>query len=94
VKHLIAGPTVYICDECITLCNKLIAELVEPLKDDPGGHNLCCSFCGKSWNKVERKLIAGPTVYVCHECITRCNEIIAEEVAKAQSSSGSDPNDS
>ncbi len=39
---------------------------------------LRCSFCGKSQNDV-RKLIAGPSVYVCDECIELCNEIIAEE---------------
>jgi ATP-dependent Clp protease ATP-binding subunit ClpX len=40
--------------------------------------NLSCSFCGKSQREV-RKLIAGPTVYICDECIKLCNEIIAEE---------------
>ena len=40
--------------------------------------NLNCSFCGKSQNDV-RKLIAGPTVYICDECIELCNDIIAEE---------------
>src|SRR6266704_4497868 len=39
---------------------------------------LRCSFCGKSQNDV-RKLIAGPTVYICDECIELCNDIIAEE---------------
>ena len=43
--------------------------------------NLYCSFCGKSQKEV-RKLIAGPTVYICNECIELCNEIIAEEEAK------------
>ncbi|MBI2890934.1 MAG: ATP-dependent Clp protease ATP-binding subunit ClpX [Nitrospirae bacterium] len=38
---------------------------------------LVCSFCGKSQNEV-RKLIAGPTVYICDECIELCNDIIAE----------------
>jgi hypothetical protein len=40
--------------------------------------NLICSFCGKSQAAV-RKLIAGPTVYICDECIDLCNDIIAEE---------------
>lgn len=39
---------------------------------------LCCSFCGKSQNDV-RKLIAGPGVYVCNECIDICNEIINDD---------------
>jgi ATP-dependent Clp protease ATP-binding subunit ClpX len=42
------------------------------------GGTLKCSFCGKSQNDV-RKLIAGPTVYICDECIELCNDIIAEE---------------
>jgi ATP-dependent Clp protease ATP-binding subunit ClpX len=46
-------------------------------KRDENG-NLSCSFCGKSQKEV-RKLIAGPTVYICDECIELCNDIIAEE---------------
>jgi ATP-dependent Clp protease ATP-binding subunit ClpX len=37
-----------------------------------------CSFCGKSQDEVE-KLIAGPDVYICDECIELCNEIVLEE---------------
>ena len=40
---------------------------------------LKCSFCGKSQKQV-RKLIAGPGVYICDECIELCNEIIEEEL--------------
>ena len=43
-----------------------------------GGGKLQCSFCGKNQDDV-RKLIAGPTVYICDECIELCNDIIAEE---------------
>ncbi|MBN8615590.1 MAG: ATP-dependent Clp protease ATP-binding subunit ClpX [Deltaproteobacteria bacterium] len=46
---------------------------------DDGHGNLQCSFCGKSQKEV-KKLIAGPTVYICDECIALCNDIIAEEV--------------
>jgi len=46
-----------------------------------GGSKLQCSFCGKSQDDV-RKLIAGPTVYICDECIELCNDIIAEEWAE------------
>jgi ATP-dependent Clp protease ATP-binding subunit ClpX len=42
---------------------------------------LFCSFCGKSQTEV-RKLIAGPAVYICDECVALCNEIISEEVEK------------
>ena len=43
---------------------------------------LYCSFCGKGQEEV-RKLIAGPTAYICDECITLCNDIIAEEMAES-----------
>ena len=43
--------------------------------------NLTCSFCGKGQREV-RKLIAGPTVYICDECIRLCNDIIAEEAQR------------
>jgi len=43
--------------------------------------SLSCSFCGKGQKEV-KKLIAGPTVYICDECIGLCNDIIAEEIEK------------
>ena len=46
-----------------------------------GGELLKCSFCGKSQKQV-KKLIAGPGVYICDECIELCNEIIEEELAE------------
>ena len=49
-------------------------------RDDTHG-NLQCSFCGKSQKEV-KKLIAGPNVYICDECIGLCNDIIAEEVER------------
>jgi ATP-dependent Clp protease ATP-binding subunit ClpX len=45
----------------------------------PTNDTLRCSFCGKSQNEV-KKLIAGPTVYICNECIDICNEIITDDV--------------
>src|SRR6476661_248252 len=42
---------------------------------------LYCSFCGKSQHEV-RKLIAGPTVFICDECVELCNDIIGEDRAK------------
>ncbi len=45
------------------------------------GSSLTCSFCGKAQKEV-KKLIAGPTVYICDECIGLCNDIIAEEIEK------------
>lgn len=53
-----------------------------------GFGNLCCSFCGKNQREV-KKLIAGPTVYICDECIELCNDIIMEEGQKeARTQSG------
>jgi ATP-dependent Clp protease ATP-binding subunit ClpX len=46
-----------------------------------GGDLVKCSFCGKSQKQV-KKLIAGPGVYICDECIDLCNDIIAEELAE------------
>ncbi|MCB0355892.1 MAG: ATP-dependent Clp protease ATP-binding subunit ClpX [Bdellovibrionales bacterium] len=49
---------------------------------------LCCSFCGKSQKEV-KKLIAGPGVYICDECIDLCNDIIQEEREREDTSRGS-----
>ncbi len=46
---------------------------------DTSQQHLTCSFCGKSQDEV-KKLIAGPAVYICDECIELCNDIIAEEI--------------
>jgi len=131
VRKLIAGPTVYICDECIKLCHNIISEhtadppvsqsvrsfaetaqklagdlrflpslprwildhaislgkelerLGEPKKGKPvppkrPSETLCCSFCGKSQDEVS-SLIAGPSVYVCDECVSLLEPIISEK---------------
>jgi ATP-dependent Clp protease ATP-binding subunit ClpX len=44
-----------------------------------GGGNLICSFCGKTQEEV-RKLVAGPSVYICDECVDLCNDILTEEL--------------
>jgi ATP-dependent Clp protease ATP-binding subunit ClpX len=62
---------------------------VERRRDEANG-NLCCSFCGKSQKEV-KKLIAGPTVYICDECIALCNDIIAEEGEKDEPVDGGTP---
>ncbi len=54
-----------------------------------GFGNLACSFCGKNQREV-KKLIAGPTVYICDECIELCNDIIAEEGQKDQTTKSND----
>jgi len=53
-------------------------------KRPPKNNNYRCSFCGKSQDDV-KKLIAGPTVFICDECIELCNEIMVEEWAQAKS---------
>ena len=53
-------------------------------KKPPKSNNYRCSFCGKSQEEV-KKLIAGPTVFICDECIELCNEIMVEEWAQAKS---------
>jgi ATP-dependent Clp protease ATP-binding subunit ClpX len=50
-------------------------------KTTNSGKDLSCSFCGKSQKEV-RKLIAGPSVYICDECVELCNDIITEEYEK------------
>ena len=50
---------------------------------EKANQTLSCSFCGKSQKEV-KKLIAGPTVYICDECIGLCNDIIAEEIDREE----------
>ena len=58
------------------------------MADKPGNDKLLyCSFCGKSQHEV-RKLIAGPSVFICDECVDLCNDIIREEVSSAKEGKG------
>ena len=64
------------------------------MSDDTSGKDdksklLYCSFCGKSQHEV-RKLIAGPSVFICDECVDLCNDIIREEVQESQGEAPSD----
>src|SRR5512147_3049046 len=72
--------------------NPATAEKTGPRTSKTGGRmakqekmdrHLRCSFCGKSRDEV-RKLIAGPTVYICDECVNLCNDIIAEDWEEAK----------
>ena len=56
---------------------------------DDSGKLLYCSFCGKSQHEV-RKLIAGPSVFICDECVDLCNDIIREEVQESGSEASQD----
>ena len=60
------------------------------MANQPGGdskNTLYCSFCGKSQHEV-RKLIAGPTVFICDECVELCMDIIREETKSSGLKSG------
>ena len=58
-------------------------------KGEDNGKLLYCSFCGKSQHEV-RKLIAGPSVFICDECVDLCNDIIREEVQEAENKGDSE----
>ena len=67
------------------LDKELFYEIVEKAKmyDDLAklnrrGHEVTCSFCGKSQSAV-KKIVAGPGVFICDECVELCNEILNEE---------------
>ncbi len=60
-----------------------------PKDGDDSGKLLYCSFCGKSQHEV-RKLIAGPSVFICDECVDLCNDIIREEIQESGSESSHD----
>jgi ATP-dependent protease Clp ATPase subunit len=87
VQRLLPGPpSVNICNECLDLCNNMIAEerlWKEELRHLHVGRELhkeesrlTCSFCGKSQDG--RKLIAGSTVYICGECVQGYTEGFVE----------------
>jgi ATP-dependent Clp protease ATP-binding subunit ClpX len=62
--------------------------MTEETTSGDSGKLLYCSFCGKSQNEV-RKLIAGPSVFICDECVDLCNDIIREEIQESSSEDGS-----
>src|SRR5690606_20061301 len=58
-------------------------------KDSDSGRLLYCSFCGKSQHEV-RTLIAGPSVFICDQCLDLCNDIVRDEVHESGGHSGRD----
>ena len=71
VTKLIAGPSVFVCNECVEMCNEIIRE---------EGGPLYCSFCKKSKHEV-RFLISGPEAsYICEGCTEICSEIIRKKI--------------
>jgi ATP-dependent protease Clp ATPase subunit len=83
VPLVVGSPSVNICNGCLDLCNAMIAEervWREALRHLNVGKELqkqesclTCSFCGESQDS--RQLIAGPTVYICGECVRRCTDV-------------------
>jgi len=80
VKKLIAGPAVYICNECVEHCSDAVAP------GEPMGSTTMvlskqaeapCSFCGKKPVEVDR-IVGVPTARICSECLKICDEILAE----------------
>jgi hypothetical protein len=88
VVRLIVGPGVSICDDCVALGQRVVSQpqLLETphTRLDPvvRGSNLDCSFCGKSASNVDR-LVAGPGVRICDECLALSAEIIAAQSAQS-----------
>jgi ATP-dependent protease Clp ATPase subunit len=71
VQRLIAGPGVYVCDECVAA----ISSGPEEPQEESG---LRCSFCGKKQRQVHHLTVGPNGVNICSECIALCQEIIAE----------------
>src|SRR5690554_705633 len=63
--------------------------MTDDIKGKSDGKLLYCSFCGKSQHEV-RKLIAGPSVFICDECVDLCNDIIREEMQESENKAPSD----
>lgn len=82
--HMIAGPGVFICSECVDLARGVVAAGGEAgnarvrVEAVDRQASLKCSFCGKSAGQVRHRLVAGPGVAICGECLDICQEIITE----------------
>jgi hypothetical protein len=89
VMKLIAGPGVYICNECVNKADEVVAtgkadatplSAMKPVGDDQDGSRVKCSFCGKRRHQASGLAITG-RVAICTECLSLCHEIIAEAMA-------------
>jgi hypothetical protein len=89
VRKLIAGPGVYICNECVEKADQVIAtgepaatplSAMTSMSEDQDDARFKCSFCGKRRHQVSGVAVAA-RVAICTECLTLCHEIIAEELA-------------
>lgn len=82
VAKLIAGPSVYICNECIGSCTDALATgestgKITMIIDKTAEER--CSFCGKKPMEVVR-IVGGPAARICNECIKICHEILAADI--------------
>lgn len=77
VSALVAGPGVYICDNCLAFARSAIAEAdaVAP-SDGTSTVELRCSFCARTTQEV-RRMIAGPDVRICGECVAMASDAVA-----------------
>ena len=71
------------------LCGGTIPSRRElpPVAKDNGEKNIKCSFCGKKQGQVQR-IIAGPGVYICNECVDLCNDILDEDMSYEEPAGG------
>ncbi|HEU5471374.1 MAG TPA: ClpX C4-type zinc finger protein [Actinophytocola sp.] len=80
VSKLVAGPGVYICDQCVALAHEVGPDPVQTsrtrLDPVPADSQLDCSFCGKAPPRTGA-LVAGPGVRICADCLRLCDEILA-----------------
>ena len=88
VGKLIAGPAVYICDQCVGLASEIARTDREPT--DESAHMMPiprtseehdCSFCGKERTRVNRVVLGQSGETICNECLELCSEILTEEPA-------------
>jgi len=95
VLKLFAAPEANICDECVYLCKEILGVPARVCEGEGGSgsqddaESLSCTFCGKSRSEVVR-LIAGPDVDICGECIDLCYEMVTSDIAKEQTDRGLD----
>lgn len=87
VEHLIAGPNVYICPDCVGECDRAIAgetadhvSRAEP--HSPGAEETRCAFCGRARPSQGQDLLAGPKPHICVECVGLCNQVLAAKAEK------------
>jgi ATP-dependent protease Clp ATPase subunit len=75
-KRLIVGISASICDHCIGLCNEVVAEgkAAQRWPPDPSvKRNTHCSFCGRSYAQVSRRMVDGPGISICEDCLDGIN---------------------